>query len=89
MFKIQEPAAIIWHSVAGRRGAKPVYVQSVHVVILQRGTNELSLLPPLLVGSDPEGFVHLLHASYGVHFVVFAKLFVVVRRCRSTSTLQF
>ena len=63
----------------GAEGQRPVYVQSVHVVILQRGTNELSLLPPLLVGSESKGFIRLLHASYGVHFVVFAKLFVGVR----------
>ena len=43
----------------------------------------LSFRAPLVVGSDPEELVRLLHASYGVQFVVYANLFVVVRRCRS------
>ena len=45
-------------------------------------------LRTVLVGSDPEELVRLLHASYGVHFVVYAKLFDVFRRCRS-KTLPF
>ena len=61
---------------------------SPDIVIVQRGTNDLSFRAPLLVGSDPEEFVRLLHASYGVQFVVYAKLFLVVRRCRS-KTLPF
>ena len=59
-------------------------VQSVRpdIVIVQLDTNGLSSRAPLLVGSDPEDFVRLLHASYGVLFVVHAKLFVVVWRFR-------
>ena len=65
-------------------------MQSVNpdIVIVKLGTNDLSFRVPLLVGSDPEEFVRLLHASYGVQFVVYAILFVVVRRCRS-KTLPF
>ena len=61
---------------------------SPDIVIVQLGKNDLSFRSPLLVGSDPEEFVHLLHASYGVQLVVYAKLFLVVRRCRS-KTLPF
>ena len=61
---------------------------SPDIVIVQLGTNDLSFRAPLLVGSDPEEFVRLLHASYDVQFVVYAKLFLVVRRCRS-KTLPF
>ena len=52
-------------------------MQSVRpdTVIVQLGTADLSLRIPLLMSSDPEDFVHLLHASYGVQFVVYAKLF--------------
>ena len=52
-------------------------VQSVRqdIVILQLGPNDLLFRAPLLVGSDPEDFVRLLLASYGVQFVMFAKLF--------------
>ena len=66
------------------------FVQSVRpdIVTVQLGTTDLSFRAPLLVGSDPEDFVRLLRASYGVQFV-YAKLFVVVRRCRSTKTLPF
>ena len=92
---MKEPAAIIWHSVGGRRVARTVcndlhVVQSVRpdIVTVQLGTTDLSFRAPLLVGSDPEDFVRLLRASYGVQFV-YAKLFVVVRRCRSTKTLPF
>ena len=51
--------------------------------VVQLGTHHLSFRAPLLVGSDPEELVRLLHVSYGVQFVVYANLFVVVRRCRS------
>ena len=61
---------------------------SPDIVIVQLGTNDKSFRAPLLVGSDPEEFVRLLRASYGVLFVVYAKLFFVVRRCRS-KTLPF
>ena len=61
---------------------------SPDIVIVQLGATYLSFRAPLLVGSDPEEFVRLLHASYGIQFVVYAKLFVVVRRCRS-KTLPF
>ena len=47
-------------------------VQSVRpdIVIVQlAGTNDLSSSPPLLVDSDPEEFVRLLHNSYRVPFV--------------------
>ena len=46
-------------------------VQSVRpdIVIVQLGTNDLSSRPPLLVGSDLEDFVRLLHDSCGVQFV--------------------
>ena len=61
---------------------------SPDIVIVQFGTNDLSFRAPLLVGPDPEEFVRLQHASYGVQFVMYAKLFLVVRRCRS-KTLPF
>ena len=90
---MKEPAAIIWHGVGRHRVARTVcndlhVVQSVRpdIVIVQLGTTDLSFRAPLLVGSDPE--VLLLHASYGGQFV-YAKLFVVVRRCRSSKTLLF
>ena len=92
---MKEPTAIIWHGVRGCRVARTIrndlhVMQSVSpdFVIVQLGTNDLSFRAPLLVGADPEEFVRLLHASYGVQFVVYAKLFVVVRRCRS-KTLPF
>ena len=92
---MKEPTAIIWHGVGGRRVARTIRIdlhvmQSVSpdIVIVQLGTNDLSFRAPLLVGSDPEELVRLLHASYGVQFVVHANLFVVVRRCRS-KTLPF
>ena len=92
---MKEPTAIIWHGVGGRRVARTIrndlhVMQSVSpdIVIVQLGTNDLSFRAPLLVGSDPEELVRLLHASYGVQFVVYANLFVVVRRCRS-KTLPF
>ena len=46
-------------------------VQSAHcdIVIVQLGTNDLSFRPRLLVGSDLEHFVCLLHDSYGFQFV--------------------
>ena len=66
-------------------------VQSVRpdIVIVQLGTTDLSFRAPLLVDSDPEDFFRLLHASYGIQFVVYAKLFAVVWRCRSTKTCHF
>ena len=92
---MKEPTAIIWHGVGGRRVARTIrndlhVMQSVSpdIVIVQLGTNALSFRAPLLVGSDPEELVRLLHASYGAQFVVYANLFVVVRRCRS-KTLPF
>ena len=41
------------------------FVQSVRpdIVIVQLGMNDLSSSPPLLVDSDPEEFVRLLHNS--------------------------
>ena len=75
-FKLKEPAAIFWHGVGGRTVAKTIrhdlhVVQSVRpdIVIVQLGTNDLSSRPPLLVGSDLEDFVRLLHDSCGVQFV--------------------
>ena len=92
---MKEPTAIIWHGVGGRRVARTIrndlhVMQSVspEIVIVQLGTNDLSFRAPLLMGSDPEELVRLLRASYGVQFVVYANLFVVVRRCRS-KTLPF
>ena len=92
---MKEPTAIIWHGVGGRRVARTIrndlhVMQSVSpdIVIVQLGTNDLSFRAPLLMGSDPEELVRLVHASYGVQFVVYANLFVVVRRCRS-KTLPF
>ena len=40
-----------------------------HIVILQLGTNDLSRLDPLLVGSAIEDLVHTLHDSYSVRLV--------------------
>ena len=37
--------------------------------VVQLGTHHLSFRAPLLVGSDPEDFVRLLHASYDVQFM--------------------
>ena len=76
---MKEPTAIIWHGIGGRRVARTIrndlhVMQSVGpiIIIVQLGTNELSFRALLLVGSDPEEFVRLLHASYGVQFVVYA-----------------
>ena len=76
---MKEPTAIIWHGIGGRRVARTIrndlhVMQSVSpiIIIVQLGTNELSFRALLLVGSDPEEFVCLLHASYGVQFVVYA-----------------
>ena len=40
-----------------------------HIVILQLGTNDLSRLDPLLVGSAIEDLVRTLHVSYSVRLV--------------------
>ena len=37
--------------------------------VVQLGTHHLSFRAPLLVGSDPEDFVRLLHTSYDVQFM--------------------
>ena len=69
-FKLKEPADIFWHGVEGRTVAKTIrhdlhVVQSVRpdIVIVQLGTNDLSSRSPLLVGSDLEDFIRLLHAQ--------------------------
>ena len=85
----------MWHGVGERRVARTIR-NDLHVmesvspdnVIVQLGANDLSFRAPLLMGSGPEELVRLLRASYGVQFVVYANLFVVVRRCRS-KTLPF
>ena len=75
-FKIKEPGAIIWRGFWKRTVAKTIrhnlhVVHSVRpgIVIVQLGTNNLSFCPPLLVGSDLEDFVCLLHDSYGLQIV--------------------
>ena len=51
-----------------------------HIVILQLGTNDLSRLDPLLVGSAIEDLVRTLHDSYSVRLVCMcAKPFIEVR----------
>ena len=89
-FKLKEPAAIFWHGVGGRTVAKAIrhdlhVVQSVrpNIVIVQLGTNDLSSRPPLLVGSDLEDFVRLLHDSCGVQFVC------VCQTIRRRSSMSF
>ena len=52
------------------------------IVIVQLGTNDLSSRPPLLVGSDLEDFVRLLHDWCGVQFVCVCQ---TIRRRSATS----
>ena len=87
--RLKEPAAIFWHGVGGLTVAKTVrhnlhVVQSVRpdIVTVQLGTNDLSSRSPLLVGSDLEDFVCLLHDSCGVHFVCVCQ---TIRRRSATS----
>ena len=42
---------------------------SVCLSVVQLDTHNLSFCAPLLVDSDPEDFVRLLHAWYGVQFM--------------------
>ena len=88
-FKLKEPAAIFWHGVGRRTVAKTIrhdlhVVQSAlsDIVIVQLGTNDLTSRSPLLVDSDLEDFVRLLHDSCGVQFVCVCQ---TIRRRSATS----
>jgi len=52
---------------------------AAHIVILQLGTNDLSRLDPLLVGSAIEDLVRTLHDSYNVRLYACAKPFIAAR----------
>ena len=68
--------AISWHGVGRRTVAKMLKydMKVVHsicpdIVVVQLGTNDLSLCPPLQDCSVIENFVHLLHDYYDIQFV--------------------
>lgn len=76
-FNLSEPIILKWLGVGGRTVDKVRHydMQAVRafrpdIVILQLGTNDLSAIPPLKVGSDIEELVKLLHSHYKVKVVV-------------------
>ena len=69
-------AVIRWHGIGGRTVPKTLQhdlsvVQSFRpdIVILQLGSNDLTVSEPLHVGSAIEDFVRLLHDTYGIRFI--------------------
>lgn len=75
-FMLDEAAMFQWHGVGGRTVAKTMR-HDLHVVasfapdivILQLGTNDLSRLDPLVVGSSLEDLVRLLHDHFNVKVI--------------------
>ena len=75
-FMLEESATFKWHGVGGRTVAKTIK-SDLHViesfapdiVVLQLGTNDLSRLDPLVVGSAIEDLVRILHDSHNVKLV--------------------
>ena len=75
-FLLTALATFKWHGVGGRTVAKtmqydlPVVASfAPDIVILQLGTNDLSRLDPLVVGSAIEELVTILHDTYNVKLV--------------------
>jgi len=75
-FLIHEAAVFKWQGAGGRTVAKTmrcdlhvVKAFAPHIVILQLGTNDLSHLDPLVVGSEIEELVCHLYNSYNVKLV--------------------
>ena len=74
-FMLSGAAIFRWQGKGGRTLATiqddlPVVKSfAPHIVILQLGTNDLSRLDPLLVGSAIEDLVRTLHDSYNVRLV--------------------
>ena len=73
---IAEPITVHWHGVGGRTVRKTVQYDlhiaesfAPDIVILELGTNDLSSRHPLLVGSDIEELVRLLHTTYRVKVI--------------------
>lgn len=86
-FKLQGSALVHLHGIGGRRVAKlrsfdlqVVTSISPDVVILEIGTNDLSLEPPEVVGSAIEELVRLLLDSFSVRVV---GVCYVIPRCIS------
>ena len=86
-FKLQGSALVHLHGIGGRRVAKlrsfdlhVVTSISPDVVILEIGTNDLSLEPPEVVGSAIEDLVRLLLDSFSVRVV---GVCYVIPRCIS------
>ena len=72
-FKLSHRAFITWHGVGGRTVSKTLQfdlnvIESFRpeIVIMQLGSNDLTVSIPLHVGSAIDDFVRLLHDTYGV-----------------------
>ena len=72
-----EPLRVKWHGIGGRTIAKALafdlhVVESFkpHVVILELGTNDLTLLDPTTVSSFLADLTQVLHFHYGVQRIV-------------------
>jgi lysophospholipase L1-like esterase len=75
-FKLNGTAQVYMHGIGGRKVRKVrnhylgvVARLSPDIVILEIGTNDLSLLPPEVVGSEIEDLVSLLQQTYHVKVV--------------------
>ena len=75
-FLLNNVATFKWRGVGGRTVAKtlqydlPVVASlAPDIVILQLGTNDLSRLDPLVVGSSLEELVTILHDTYNVKLI--------------------
>jgi len=75
-FLLSHVATFKWHDVGGRTVAKmlqfdlPVVTSiAPDIVILQLGTNDLSRLDPLVVGSSIKELVTILHDTYNVKLI--------------------
>jgi lysophospholipase L1-like esterase len=75
-FKLNGTAQVYMHGIGGRTFRKVrnhdlgvVARLSPDIVILEIGTNDLSLLPPEVVGSEIEELVYLLRQTYHVKVV--------------------
>jgi lysophospholipase L1-like esterase len=75
-FKLNGTAQVYMHGIGGRTFRKVrnhdlgvVARLSPDIVILEIGTNDLSLLPPEVMGSEIEELVYLLRQTYHVKVV--------------------
>ena len=75
-FLLNEVATFKWHDIGGRTVWKTMELDlhvvasfSPDIVILQLGTNDLSRLDPLVVGSSIEELVRILYDKYDVKVV--------------------